>query len=153
MKKSNRTGLMVVLGLMITILVLPTLIVIPFTSPADTTEVEETAPKDKEEEEDSPFLVRVLRSQSEQVEEVPLETYVSRVVASEMPVNFELEALKAQALAARTYITRHMIEGGKISEEADVTDTVTIRCTKMKRSSEVSGKKRLTAIWKRSSRR
>ncbi|WP_281658952.1 stage II sporulation protein D [Halobacillus sp. Cin3] len=125
MKKNNRTGLMVVLALMITILVLPTLIVIPFTSPADTSEVEEAEPQEKQGEEESPFLVKVLRSQTDQVEEVPLETYVARVVASEMPVNFELEALKAQALAARTYITRHMIEGAQVSEAADVSDTVT----------------------------
>jgi stage II sporulation protein D len=38
------------------------------------------------------------------VSSVPLETYVSRVVASEMPSDFSFEALKAQAVAARTYV-------------------------------------------------
>ena len=34
---------------------------------------------------------------------LPLETYVAKVVASEMPSSFHIEALKAQAVAARTY--------------------------------------------------
>ncbi len=38
--------------------------------------------------------VAVFRSQSEKVEEIPLEQYVAGVVASEMPAEFELEALK-----------------------------------------------------------
>lgn len=40
--------------------------------------------------------------------EVPLEEYVTGVVAGEMPASFELEALKAQALAARTYVIKHL---------------------------------------------
>lgn len=38
-----------------------------------------------------------------QQEKIPLETYVTGVVAAEMPVSFKKEALKAQAIAARTY--------------------------------------------------
>ena len=34
---------------------------------------------------------------------IPLETYIVGVVAAEMPASFQLEALKAQAIAARTY--------------------------------------------------
>lgn len=34
---------------------------------------------------------------------VPLETYLVGVIAAEMPASFHLEALKAQAIAARTY--------------------------------------------------
>jgi len=40
------------------------------------------------------------------IESVTLEQYVRGVVAAEMPIEFELEALKAQAIAARTYIAR-----------------------------------------------
>lgn len=39
-------------------------------------------------------------------EPLPLEEYVKGVVAAEMPIRFELEALKAQAIAARTYALR-----------------------------------------------
>ncbi|MFJ5766000.1 stage II sporulation protein D [Lysinibacillus sp. NPDC093210] len=38
-----------------------------------------------------------------QQEKIPLETYIVGVVAAEMPVSFNKEALKAQAIAARTY--------------------------------------------------
>lgn len=58
--------------------------------------------------------VSVFRSKSEQVEDVPLELYVMGVVASEMPADFEVEALKAQALAARTYIIKLMLHPGDI---------------------------------------
>lgn len=36
-------------------------------------------------------------------ETLPLESYVLGVIAAEMPASFELEALKAQAIASRTY--------------------------------------------------
>ncbi|GAB4073190.1 stage II sporulation protein D [Barrientosiimonas marina] len=71
---------------------------------------------------ESPFAVDVMRASSDQVESVPLETYVARVVASETPAEFETEALKAQALAARTFIVNRLLyqeDAGK----ADVTDT------------------------------
>ncbi|KOS66583.1 stage II sporulation protein D [Lysinibacillus contaminans] len=38
-----------------------------------------------------------------QSEKIPLETYITGVVAAEMPASFHKEALKAQAIAARTY--------------------------------------------------
>jgi stage II sporulation protein D len=52
-----------------------------------------------------------------------LEEYVKGVVASEMPASFDLEALKAQAILARTYASRKMrILGGTPSrQDADVT--------------------------------
>lgn len=39
---------------------------------------------------------------------LPLEDYVRGVVAAEMPASFHPEALRAQAVAARTYAVRHM---------------------------------------------
>lgn len=72
------------------------------------------------------LYVSVYRVASETVERVPLEEYIRGVVASEMPVDFELEALKAQALAARTYIVRRLVEEIKeddLPEGADVKDT------------------------------
>lgn len=40
------------------------------------------------------------------VEKVELETYLIGVVGSEMPVSFEMEALKAQSVAARTFVIK-----------------------------------------------
>lgn len=46
------------------------------------------------------------------VEEMELETYVCGVVAAEMPASFQPEALKAQAVAARTYALQKAGPGG-----------------------------------------
>lgn len=73
---------------------------------------------------ESPFSVAVMRTTTETVEDVPLEEYVARVVAAEMPADFELEALKAQSLAARTYTVNHLLYGEGQQEGYDVTDTV-----------------------------
>ena len=48
--------------------------------------------------------------------------YLIGVVASEMPATFELEALKAQAVVARTY-TIYQIKNGSKHENADVCDS------------------------------
>lgn len=47
---------------------------------------------------------------TEQVIMLPLEQYVRGVVAAEMPADFELEALKAQAIAARSYIIKRILD-------------------------------------------
>lgn len=47
-------------------------------------------------------------------EEIPLETYVLGVVAAEMPISFHEEALKAQSIAARTYVLRETNYGDKV---------------------------------------
>jgi stage II sporulation protein D (peptidoglycan lytic transglycosylase) len=41
---------------------------------------------------------------------LPLEDYVAAVLGGEMPVNFPIEALKAQAVAARTYALQRKID-------------------------------------------
>lgn len=45
--------------------------------------------------------------------EMELDTYVLGVLLGEMPADFELDALKAQAVAIRTYTLRSMIRGNK----------------------------------------
>ncbi|MFM7548080.1 MAG: SpoIID/LytB domain-containing protein [Cyanobacteriota bacterium] len=42
------------------------------------------------------------------VNHLPLETYVASVVGAEMPSGWEMEALRAQAVAARSYALAHM---------------------------------------------
>lgn len=51
-------------------------------------------------------VIRLLRNENGTVTEIPLETYVAGVVAAEMPVEFDRDALKAQAVIARTYALR-----------------------------------------------
>lgn len=67
-------------------------------------------------------MVRVRREATGIIEKVPLEEYVTGVLAGEMPVSFELEALKAQAVAARSYVMKK-IEQNR-NQEFDVVDTV-----------------------------
>jgi hypothetical protein len=50
--------------------------------------------------------VRVYIAPEEKTVEMELEEYLKGVVTAEMPAEFEPEALKAQAVAARTYIKR-----------------------------------------------
>ncbi|MGG6312849.1 stage II sporulation protein D [Paenibacillus macerans] len=71
--------------------------------------------------------VRVYLTRTGAVETVPLEQYVTGVLAAEMPADFELAALKAQAIAARTFIVRRLAAGdtsGIAGNKADVNDTV-----------------------------
>jgi len=70
--------------------------------------------------------IKVYRTEKKVVETLPLEQYIEGVVAAEMPAEFELEALKAQAMAARTYIARRLREGKfeDVPEGAHVLDTI-----------------------------
>lgn len=70
--------------------------------------------------------VAVFRTATNSVEKLQLEEYVEGVVASEMPAEFEEEALKAQALTARTYIVNHLLnsKNDQVPQNADVSDTV-----------------------------
>jgi len=109
--------------LMFAIIIIPSLLVIP--NAWKQTEAQKSEPKVHVEVVASPIDVPVYRSEKEQVEKIPLEEYVAGVLSSEMPAEFELEALKAQALAARTYIVKQLLEPSEISlpEGAAVTDT------------------------------
>lgn len=71
----------------------------------------------------SSSVVRVYREKTGVIEEVPIEEYIVGVIAGEMPISFELEALKAQAVAARSYVMTQIERNKK--KEYDVIDTVT----------------------------
>ena len=56
--------------------------------------------------------VKVFIVSSNQFQDMPLEEYIKGVVAAEMPASFGVEALKAQAIAARTFTLRRMTANG-----------------------------------------
>lgn len=58
------------------------------------------------------------------INELPLEEYLRFVVPSEMPSSFELEALKAQAVCARSYAYSHMQTITYDKYEAHMNDSV-----------------------------
>ena len=66
--------------------------------------------------------IRVLRDKTKEIDVIPFEEYIVGVLAGEMPINFNEEALKAQALASRSYAMKKMIYNK--NNEYDVIDTV-----------------------------
>jgi stage II sporulation protein D len=128
------------------IVLLPAILVLPFSSePPEWKEQNQAWPSERMlalEIPHSDIIVPVFRTEKDTVENIPLEEYVAGVVASEMPAEFELEALKAQALTARTFIVKAMLNPGKddsLPEEAVVTDTIMHQVYK--------GNDELEALW------
>lgn len=71
---------------------------------------------------ESNTIIRVKRLSSSEIEYLPFEEYIVGVLAGETPIYFEKEALKAQAVAARSYALKK-IEYNK-DNEYDVVDSV-----------------------------
>jgi len=66
--------------------------------------------------------VRVKITETNEIIHIPFEDYIVGVLAGEMPIDFDIEALKAQAVAARSYVMNKMAYN--IDKEYDVVDTV-----------------------------
>lgn len=122
--------LLVTLLFMITLMI-PSLLVLPFTKDTASGKLGEQLKGENRQVETmeaatGPAVdVAVFRMEKKEIEKLPLEKYVVGVVASEMPRDFEKEALKAQALTARTYIVNQMLKENKteLPGGAIVTDT------------------------------
>ena len=68
--------------------------------------------------------IKLLHISNNEIEEIPLDIYLYGVVASEMPASFEIEALKAQAVVARTYTIYKIMTGSKHQDvNADICDS------------------------------
>ena len=66
--------------------------------------------------------IRLYHSKTGEVEELPIDEYLHGVVSSEMPASYDIEALKAQAVVARTY-TIYQIKNSKGKHDnADICD-------------------------------
>jgi stage II sporulation protein D len=57
------------------------------------------------------------------INELPVESYLCKVVPSEMPATYELEALKAQAVCARSFVYRQMETYAYPEYEAHINDS------------------------------
>lgn len=68
--------------------------------------------------------IKLLHRSDGSIEELNMNEYLYGVVSAEMPANYELEALKAQAIVARTY-TIYQVKNGTKHENADVCDSST----------------------------
>ena len=69
--------------------------------------------------------IKLLHTSSGQIEEISIDEYLYGVVSAEMPANFELEALKAQAVAARTYTIYQISNNKGKHRDADICDDST----------------------------
>lgn len=116
-----------VAGLLALALALPLLVVAPGNHPPEPLPPGPAPLPSAEQQAAEEPTVSVYLTKTETVEELPLEQYVVGVLAAEMPAEFQLEALKAQAIAARTYIVQRLRSGdrsGVPDDKALVTDTV-----------------------------
>ncbi len=66
--------------------------------------------------------VKLLHTNTGDVEELSIDEYLYGVVSSEMPASYEIEALKAQAIVARTYTIYQIINNNSKHENADICD-------------------------------
>ncbi len=66
--------------------------------------------------------IKLLHTKTNTIEEIPLDEYLYGVVSAEMPVDFELEALKAQATVARTYTIYKIMQNQFKHGEAHICD-------------------------------
>jgi stage II sporulation protein D len=88
-----------------------------------------------------PSKIRLVRSESGRIDvitELDIETYLAGVLPSEMPAAWPLEALRAQAIASRTYMRKKMSERGDFhfDLEASVNDQV-YRAMKLKNENPI----------------
>lgn len=93
----RRFIILATLFIFILVIVIPTLIVNNFKIFAPRIEVDSKEMK-----------ITVLFHETGEIKVMPLEEYLVGVVAAEMPAEFEMEALKAQAVAARTYTLKKL---------------------------------------------
>ena len=74
--------------------------------------------------EDGVPVLTVYNVDNKATEEMPLEAYILGVVAGEMHSDWPLEALKAQAILARTFVLRFMTEKESKYEGADISTDI-----------------------------
>ncbi len=67
--------------------------------------------------------IKLLHTDTNKTEEIALDTYLSGVISAEMPASYEIEALKAQAIVARTYTLYKIINSKPHGETADICDS------------------------------
>ena len=69
--------------------------------------------------------IKLWHEKEQKVEEIALDKYLYGVVAAEMPASFEKEALKAQAVVARTYTIYKIQNNANRHQEASICDDST----------------------------
>lgn len=76
----------------------------------------------KEKPKEEYYNIRIFESESKKMYDVDIEDYLINVVLSEMPPSFHIDALKAQAISARTYALRKINKNDIVHNGADLCD-------------------------------
>ncbi|WP_073147056.1 stage II sporulation protein D [Paramaledivibacter caminithermalis] len=99
-----RRILYLIIGIIVVTIILPMVLIFSC----------DIAPPNRQKEEPmaKEMMIRVYVKETKRIEEIELEEYVKGVVAGEMPGSFEIDALKAQAVAARTKAIHQKIKYG-----------------------------------------
>ena len=66
--------------------------------------------------------IKLFHTKTKKIEEIDLDEYLYGVVSAEMPASFEEEALKAQAVVARTYTIYKIVNNDGKHKNADICD-------------------------------
>ena len=90
--------------------------------------------------------IKVKRLKKDSIEEIPLEEYVIGVVAGEMPATFNIEALKAQAVASRTYALKRIKKDNLYDVEDSTKNQVFLDNIDLKEKWKNNYKKNLSII-------
>ncbi|KYZ76346.1 stage II sporulation protein SpoIID [Anaerosporomusa subterranea] len=90
-----------ILGVAVIVIFIPMLVVMSLRGPGD------YASRGVKSKADN-IKIKVYLHEEDRIVDMDLEEYVQGVVAAEMPAEFHVEALKAQAVAARTFAVKHM---------------------------------------------
>lgn len=69
--------------------------------------------------------IKLYHAKTGETEEIPIDEYLYGVVSAEMPASYEMEALKAQAVVARTYTLYQIINSNGKHGEAGICDDST----------------------------
>ncbi len=112
--------------------------------PAETDDGDDKAGVDHSNADGRVLMINVYVTKYKKIVPMPFEDYVKGVVAAEMPAAFESEALKAQAVAARTYALARLKEyagsGCDLHSGADI-------CTDPAHCQAYAEKQDMAAIW------
>ncbi len=114
-----------IIGFVLICFIIPFIFTKPFEEESQT--VGEESPSSPQEQ-SQPYdykqynTIKLLHSKTNQIEEIKLDEYLYGVVSSEMPANFEVEALRAQAVVARTYTIYTISHNNGKHEDAQICD-------------------------------
>jgi stage II sporulation protein D len=126
-------------ALMLVVLIILPLMIVKSCGFSEDESIPQEQDQDQQQQYQKQVKIKVYFSNEKVTKTVPLEEYIKGVVAAEMPAEFGLEALKAQAVAARTYAYGRMkkIYFSKVDSHSDAavcTDSTHCQAWKSKKA-------------------